>query len=481
MASKTVPLSWNEFPYQNADTLALENLNLDLWDGYIQVVGDQKITYKRPGLENFATLPSAINRSYLYWWVKKGIAIVVADGRIFKILNPNGLIVDITGDLLTGGKKPTFTDNGQYLVIADGAQMVYTDGDTPTAYITDPDAPTAITHVVFYDQYILANNIGTGQVHFANFANVAPLVWQALDVFTAESDPDDVIGLYVNKRSIIVEGSVSIEFFFDDGTTPFSRQQGATIARGGMGPYSTVFANEIGFFFDDKRRMCRLDGFNPSILSTPFDKLIQSFDTVSDTTADYITILGRHFILFNFPTENETLVYDFQTDYWCRWSQFVEDTGLRNRFLGASYCYARDWNKHVFGSWSDGKIYFMSENAYMDAGERIHFEKTTGNINHGSDKYKKISYEIVSRIKSGVGFGKGGNTEGQFLLRWRDNGSSQWSNYRYIPLKPQGETNFIVKTRNLGAYYSRQYNFKCSDPIPLAIGDTMEVIDVNDF
>jgi len=480
--SKTVPFPINDFPYQNSDILALDNLSSELWDGYIQIVEDNKISYKRPGLRTKLILDSFKSIDGLYWWIKKQALIVVSDGKIFKIINESGTLVDLTGDPLTGtANRATFTDNGGYLVIANGSQMVYTDGTASTIAITDSDAPQNVTHVVFYDQYILANNVGSGQIHFANFSGVAPTDWQALDVFTAESDPDDVVSLYVNKRTIIVIGSVSTEFFFDDATTPFSRIQGATYARGGMAPYSTVFANEIGFLFDDKRRLCRLEGVTPQILSTPFDKLIQGFETVSDATADYVTVLGRHFLLFSFPTENQTLVYDFQTDYWCRWSEFDSSTSSRNRFLGGCYAYANGWNLHFFGSWKYSNIFTMNENFYNDDEQKIHWEKTMGFLNHGSDQYKKISYGLVIRIKSGVGFGDGHNEEGKLLIRYRDDGNSEWSNYRYIALKPQGKTAFLYKIRNFGSYYSRQYQFKMSDPIPLVIGESSEVIDVNDF
>ena len=482
--SKVVPLPINEFPYQDIDPMAIDDLSTELWDGFIKLIpnasGIQKRTIKRPGLRKFSELSTNRRIDGEYWWDKKGWVISVSDGYMVKSINSSGGLSTITGDLLNGtASRATFADNGDYLAVANGGRIVYTDGTTATV-VADADAPTNVTHIVFLDSWLLANNAGTGQVYFADFTSGAPSTWSALDVFTAESNPDNVIGLYTNQRFLCVVGRKSIEWFRNDGATPFVRQEGSIYARGGMSPYSVVFANETGYMFDDRRRMCRMDAYAPVILSTPFDKLIQSFSTVDDTTADYVTIDGNHFILFQFPSQGVSLLYDFKSDCWSRVSYWNEETGEREAFIGSSYCFASDWNMHIFGSRKDGKIYQMSSSLYDDDGSPIMHTKRLGNLNHGSVKYRKVVYELDLLLKSGVGFGTSNATAPIFKLRWRDNGVGEWGSWIQISLGAQGDVDFLYKLFQLGSYYSRQYEYMFTDAAPLVVSDAWEVLDINE-
>lgn len=472
--SQDLPFPINETPYQNINPLALDSLNSEFWDGIIQIVEGRKKKIKRPGLETFRIMESSRQIDGLYWWDKKNCIIVVSDGSVYKIISPNGTTVNLTGDKLQAGVRPTFSDNGQYLVIANGGRMVSTNGTTLTAYIPSPNAPTEVTHVNFLDQWLIVNEVGTGLVHFADFVT-DPFTWFAIDVFTAESDPDDVIAVYVNSRNIIVVGRKSTEFYFNDGVTPFSRNNGATYKRGGMSPYSCAFPNEVGYMFDDRRRLIKIEGTIPSILSTPFDKTIQNFDFVSDCTIDYITPNGIHLLVIQFPTQNTTLIYDIQYDYWCQWSYWNVAADQRDRFIGNCYAYAIGWNKHFFGSAKTSKLYQMNTNIYQDDGQRIVFEIRTGNRSHGNNRKSKTSYGIKFDFQSGA------VEEARIVWKWRDNGESEYSNVRFIDLRSTGNTNFGYLETGLGSYYQRQDVFQFSSNAPLVVGDATEELDVNEF
>lgn len=467
----------NSIPYQNVDPLTLDQLSDSLFDGYIDELGN---TNKRPGFEIHQTLGTANKIDGLYWWENRQLVIIVSGGRIFKKINSAGTVVDITGDQLMVGIRPTFADNGDILVIANGDRMVYTDGTNLTQYIADADAPTQVTHVAFLDQYIIANEVNSGRFYFADFL-LAPTIWFAIDVFTAEANPDNIIALYVNKRVIHIFGTQSIEFWFNDGISPFSRLQGTTAQRGAMSPYTTVFVNDILYFFDDRRRLTRLVGQTPEIITTSFDVTIQNLDTVRDTIADYLTVDGRNWIVFIFPSDNRTLMFDVQNNYWAEWTNYDEGTNQRNRFLGNCYCYARGFNQHVFGSFKDDDILLMRSDLYNDAGDQIRFEKTTGFIDYDQNDNRKRSYKLTIRIKRGIGLGLGGNTEPFMRIRWRDNGQSVWSNFRKIGLGILGDRRFNVTTRNLGSYYARQWNLQMFEDVPFVIGKSIEGIDIAEF
>jgi hypothetical protein len=248
-----------------------------------------------------------------------------------------------------------------------------------------------------------------------------------------------------------------------------------------MAKHSTIFANEVGFFFDDRRRLARLEGTTPIVVSTPFDKTIQALTTITDTTMDYVTVDGRNFLLIAFPTEDRTLLYDVQGDYWAEWSRYDAASDKRRRFSGNVYAYARGWNKHLFGQVNNSTIFEMVNTVYQDNGVDIHFVKTTGNIDFGAPNRRKRMYKMTMLLKTGVGLGAGGNTVPYLLVRWKDNNENEWSNWRYVSLQISGKTKAIVSIPNLGSFYSRKFQFKMTENVPFTIGKAYGELDISEF
>lgn len=59
--------------------------------------------------------------------------------------------------------------------------------------------------------------------------------------------------------------------------------------------------------------------------------------------------------------------------------------------------------------------------------------------------------------------------EPKLLIRWRDEGKPNWSNYREISLGNSGQTEIIKKLRGLGRYRTRQYELVCTSKFPMTI------------
>jgi len=475
--SVTVEIPFNSIPYQNADSIVLNDLSDSLFDGFIDELGN---TNKRQGLKEKVNLNNLGGVDGEYWWENRGLVISVSDGNIYKTINASGTTINITGDKLLSGVRPTFADNGTTITIANGGRMVFTDGTAPTTFIADPDAPTQVTHLAFLDQFLLANEVGTGRFHFADYVT-SPTTWFAVDVFTAESSPDNLIALYVNESIIHLYGTKSLEFWINNGVDPFSRLQGTRLERGAMTPYTTVNVQGIEYFFDNKRRLNRLEGQTAQVINTSFDKTIQKFDEVKDMVADNVTVDGRNWIFFHFPTENRTLLYDIQVNYWAELSTFNLTTNKRDRFIGQSYVYAKGFNQHLFGSFKNSKILEMKSDFFDDDGGNIRFSKTTGWINHKKPKNKKRSYRLTLTLKTGTGIGPGGTEEPFLRIRWRDNGNSTYGNFRKVSLHTIGDTQFKADIGGLGSYYSRQYNLEMSENVPFVIGPVFETLDINEF
>lgn len=399
-----------------------------------------------------------------------------------------------------------------YVITGDAVQMV------------DADAPPNVTFLAFIDQYLLGNYVGTSQVHYSELE--IPMGWSALSVFAAESKPDNVTAIHVAWREILVLGPDSADLYWNDGVTPFSRVEGAFSEVGCIAPYSLKYFNNTWHWLSDKRNLVRINQRTPEIISTPFDRIIQAYSTVSDALADTCEVNGRAFYVLSFPTVGKTLVFDYMLSQWYEWAYYTG--GAYERWLGNCICYAKGWNKWLVGSrLAGGKIYEMSATAYTDDTVTIRTLKRTGHISHNV-MARKRSNGLFLKLKRGVGFGAGaaskvlgtdaatytcilehtssandkpitgGNwsmywsktgTGGgawvvdtaysanipYMIVRWKnDNGS--WGADHKINLGLSGDTDFLGRLRRLGVYRARQWEFILSDAVPLLLCDAEEDI-----
>lgn len=475
MAKKTFEFPINSPPMQNVDSMTLDIFSESLFDGYIDEMGN---TNKRSGLKLFTDLGSFKKSDGSHWFENQNMALFNSDGSIYKITDNNGTVTNITntGDKLNSNAHATFTDNGTTFVACNGGKMVYSNGTANTTYITS-NAPAEVSHVGFLDQYLIANKVGTGFFYFADFTS-SPTTWNAIDFVNAESSPDIILALYVVRRTIVAMGESSIEFFQNDGVSPLSRINGMEIGRGVMAKHCTVNVNGVLYFFDDKRRLCILDGFRVTQINTSFDKTIQNLTTVSDCVASYEHFNGINQIRFNFPSEKRTFIYNLDQNYWSEDSFYNSNSNQREHYLGTSYVYAKLWNRHLMASRFTGEIFYLDNQTHTDNSQQIRFQKTTGWIDYGLPDQLKRSYSITFRLKMGVGIGANKDVEPKLTLRYRDDGNQTWSNYIQIPLKVLGKTEFVYKLTNLGSYFCRQYEINCSEDIPFVIGKASEVVDL---
>jgi len=472
--SVTIEVPFNSIPYQNVDQETLDRFSKALFDGYIDELGN---TNRRPGLSPFVKFGTAKPMDASFWWEKKQFQIFNSDGSTKKMINNVGTLVDLTGDKLEESGRVSYADNGDFLVMANGGKMVFTDSTALTAFITDADAPTEVTHVAYLDFFILAFQKGTSKVQFADFEGSAPTTWSAIDFFNAEASPDGLQALYVVRRLIYLMGSTTIEIWANDGVSPFSRLNGLTIQRGVIGPHATAIVNESLYFIDSNRRLTVLTGSTATVINTSFDRVLQSFDTISDVLVDYTTVVGKNWLVFSFPTEDRTLFYDLDgpgTAYWAEWSFFDTSTQTRKRFLGNHIAYARGFNQHFVGSFQDDQIFLLDTDISNDNNRAMHTSRSTGWLDHGTPDKLKRSYRLKGRIKSGIGIGTSNGTKATARIRFRDDGNLQFGNYINIDLGKQGESNFLKEINTGGSYYAREYEISCTDNVPFTIGKFFE-------
>jgi hypothetical protein len=473
----TVPVPLFTPTYRNVDETELSDQTAYLIDGYLDELGFSR---SRPGLSQSLDIGLGINNpvSGLFWWPHKTYVVAVANGNLYKIERSSGTLsaTILSGDTLSSDLPVSFATDGTRVFAASDGRIVYSDGTgAGAAYMADADVPTSVSHVGYLDGYLLCNNLTTNKFHHSDVND--SLNFAASNFFSASGNADYITALHVFNREIFLFGPSSLEVWENDGVAPFSRVAGGFIEVGCIAPYSIAILVDKMFWLDNHRYFHKYENGRLDRISTPYDKDIQGYTTVSDCVAHRIEIAGKSFIAFKFPTEGKTLVYDTSSGVWSEWGYWDISSMSYKRWLGASHCYAPDWGLHLVGDRKDSLIHEMGESYYDDNGNPLRMNRRTGHIDYGTLKRK---HSKALRLRLRRGGGELTTRTPKITLRWRDNGPTEWSNEKEIDLGDIGEREIVKEFRNLGIYRTRQYEIVASDPVPIVYGKAEEDIEVLD-
>ena len=122
------------------------------------------------------------------------------------------------------------------------------------------------------------------------------------------------------------------------------------------------------FWLGDDRIVYLASSYNPQRVSThAIEQAVQGYSTVSDAFAFSYTEEGHKFYVLTFPSESVTWCYDMATQSWHErehyaWDKVNQKMGIRHR--ANSYSYFNGY--HVIGDYSDGILYALDRDSYVD-------------------------------------------------------------------------------------------------------------------
>jgi hypothetical protein len=425
-------------------------------DCYQVQKGDQHFR-KRKGLTAFADTgtASATQGSYESF----GGKIITVIGGIVYDVSSTGTLTAYTGATLNSGTQCTFAEDFYNVFVAHGGYLAQLDTAAKTVTLLGATSPHDVTHVSYAQGYLLCNGIGAsspmaGDTYYSDDQVNGYVTWE---VFNNERLPDGCTSLLTGwDAEVYAFGPQSIEVSYNDGTTPWAVLQGAYVQYGTLAAYSPVIADNSIFWLaeiDGSRRIVRMVGRAPSIISTPYDRLINSFTTVSDAKAWLHQLDGFTFYVITFPSEGVTLAYKLDDGTWSEFGYWNTSTASYENYRGHNALYVRSLNKLLVGDRESGKVY--EQGGTSDNGEIIRYELTSGQNENGTFARKKEGY-LLFRVKKGYAEG------GSFGYRVRDN-NGPWKNEKTVSLGSLGSTNPYVKVLSGGVFRSRQYQIIHSD------------------
>lgn len=414
------------------------------------------VMYPTPGLSLTNTPGSGYTRSNSVKW--NGSLYQVIGAQVVKI-NSSG-IGTVIGTLLTSTGRCWLTRGRSFVMIVDGTDGYYTDGNT-VSRITDVDF-TGLnpTHCAWLDGYFIANG---ADEEYGISALDNPASWAAADRGSAEGAPDDVLALTATNKDLYLIGDDTTEVHYNSGnaTFPFEAYPGGIIDVGIEAVYSlarTPFGLIwLGTTDNGDAAIVRVRGLQVDIISD--DDLNYQINQLSSTRDAFSMAWRRHgrtFYAITFPTDDRTWVVDLTTML----PHELKSDGIgRWRVAGIG----RIGNLFVCGDYNNGNLYTMSDSVYTENGSTIERMRVSQTVHSNN---REITFNrVVLDVEAGVGLTSGQGSDPQVMLTYSDDGGKTWSSEMSRSIGAIGKYKKRVTWDNLGTSYGRQFKFRLTDPV----------------
>jgi hypothetical protein len=308
---------------------------------------------------------------------------------------------------IPGDSRVSMADNGtELMVLVPGGNGYIIDetSGTPFVQITAPGFTSsgAPQIVVFIDSYFVCS---TDSKRFIRSDSNQGTVWSALNFFTAESDPDDIVGLQVYNNKLFVLGSEVTEEF--NNNAGIFQRTGFFIDKGLFAPFSTIATNNsfmwIGGGTNESPAIWTLNGNTPvKVSTTAIDSALQDFslEQIQQAFAYSYAQNGHYFVGFSLPTR--TFEINTITGKWNeRTSQIINSKGLTETIRWRVNSLGTAYNRVLCGDSQDGRIGSVEVDTYTEYGSEIIRVMSTQVI---SDQGRAIVIpELEATFEAGVG------------------------------------------------------------------------------
>lgn len=364
---------------------------------------------------------------------------------------PGSIGLTIVGSLSTSAGPVSIRDNGiqgGYAVIVDGTYgYLYNLTTRAFSQITSSSFLGNPVSVAYIDGWWIFNEKGTAVFYTAQ----APYstVWNASFFALADSSSDLLVGLIENKEELWLIKERTAEIWYDAGGQFFAFQRlvGTPIQTGCNAPYSiarlTSEGQESLMWLGRSERgeniIIRTYGFTPRVVSTPaVSNAIAAMTMTSDALA-YTYEEGAHeFYVINFPSADQTWVYDATMPPHLAWTQRLSYDPYADKFhRHRSNCFMNFAGMRIVGDYQNGALYQMTRAVQNDAGWPIKARRRSPYIWNKDNRERVAMQRLQVEFAPGQGAASGLGANPQAYLRIsRDYGTT----YGQPSARPMGST-----------------------------------------
>lgn len=456
---------WQPIPiyapvYTNVAETALRNGQAALENGYVT---EARGHARFPTLKNWIDLDTP-GRVYLKK-VDDELYAVTSLGRVFRI-GADAVAQDVTGTLVTGGKRPIFAPTADGLLIAAGGPIVTMRSGRSMLLAGDPPQTT---HVGYVDGYVLAMEPGSARFRFSAAGTFTS--WPVSNTETANAQHDRLTAIIINDfAEMLALGPDSIEQWERNasGTRAFYRRW--TVADGLYTPYGVCLADNAVFIINKKRELARVSGQLATPVSRPIQATLERIDDWSETWMDVAEIAGQRFIILQMPhatnphgTKGVTVAYDYAQRRFSFLYGWDEALGVQARWKGWSI--ASQWQRTFVGG-DDGRVYQLDAIDFQQDAGPEHMIGRSGHFDLGN---RIAVNNLRIRMERGRDTSEG---DAVALIQVRMNRDNRgWTPWIGKPLGRAGQRFMEIYFGALGAANTWQFEYRILDAMPINIVD----------
>jgi len=383
---------------------------------------------------------------------------VVSGSKLYSV-DQNKTVTEI-GDIGSPGNID-MDSNASSVVVVNPPNGYYYDGST-FAQITDTDFTSrGAADVEFLDNYLLFREPDSGRFFGSDLGDETS--YDALAFATAEASPDELVGMKVDHRQVLLFGENSVELWENTGASgfPFERSINGFLEMGCFNGRTIAKLDNSVFWLANDYTVRRLDGITPVRISTHAIEQAIGESTLSTAHAYTYAQDGHLFYVLSFS--ERTLVYDATTQLW-----------HERETYGDTYWYAKHhasaFGLELVGDGTSNKLGPLDPETYADWSSTQRMEWTYQPVY--ADQQRAFHDRLEMVFEAGVGLTTGQGSDPEVMCDYSDDGGITWTSLPNRKLGKIGKYEHRVVWHSLGSARQRVYRGALSDPVKAVLVDT---------
>lgn len=354
-------------------------------------------------------------------------------------------------------------NNIDTIVVVNQPNAYYYDTSTSTfGQITDPDfLARGASSVEFLDNFLLFIEPDSGRFFGADVGTATD--FDSLNFATAEGSPDNLVGMKVDHRQVLLFGEQSTEIWelVGGGGFPFARAANGFIEQGCFNGRTPAKQDQSVLWLAQDYTVRRLDGSTPVRVSQTGIEQALGQVTIGSGLGWSYSQEGHLFYVLTFP--ERTFVYDCSTKEWHERQTYGYDYWL-------AWSHANFAGLELVGDISSNRIGYISPTVYADWGTTQRMEWTYQPVYADGNHAFHDRLEVV--METGVGLTSGQGSDPEIMMEVSNNGGKTWASLPNRKIGAIGEYSKTVHWNQLGQSRQRVYRGSVSDPVSVTLIDT---------
>jgi len=372
------------------------------------------------------------------------------------------------GTVATSSGRASIVYDGLNVIVSAGWRYAY--NIDSKAWTELSEAPTG-TEADGVDGYTVYVEAGTGKFWYGEYQKPGDV--DGLNFATAEAYPDNLVGIVVLQRKVVLLGATSIEEWYNTGGSDnlFERIEGSVRDRGCAAAGSIARIDNTAFFLgsgdEGVGMVWRLTDGAPQRISThAVERALRQSTDLSAATAFVWEEFGHTFYQITAPGLASSWVYDVSAGLWHERAYWNTRAGAYERHRAEIHAF---WGGvHLVSDYQTGAIYETSFNAFDDAGNPQRWLRRTAYSDAQLRRFAVHSFQVD--LETGVGLdGNGQGANPVLYLRYSDDGGRTWSQLRPASMGKIGQYRMRAIWRRLGQSRNRIWEVSGSDPVKTVI------------